>query len=121
MSYPRRNTVTVVTAADGTATAFVGDEDGGAIRGHISYVRYIKTDYTDGVDFTITTENSGITVWTESNVNAAATKFPTLLTHDDVGVAATARDSIPLVLERLKIVLAAGGATKTGAFELAWV
>ena len=39
-------------------------------------IQYVKTDYTDGVDFTITTETTGQTLWTESNVNAAAVKAP---------------------------------------------
>lgn len=120
MSYPRRNSVTVTTDASGDATSYIADEDGGGIRGKIILIRYVKDDYAAGVDFTITTETTGVTVWTESNVNASETVHPTTLTQSDVGADATARDFIRLAHERLKIVIAQGGDTKSGTFTLVW-
>ena len=85
----------------------------------------MKTDYTDGVDFTITTETTGQTLWTESNVNAAAVKAPRQATHSTAGVAAlyasggtAVNDRVAIGRERVKIVIAAGGATKTGVFHI---
>jgi hypothetical protein len=114
----RRHSVTVVSAAGGTATAFSP-----YVSGHIESIQYIKTDYTDGVDFTITAEATGETIWTQLDVNAAVTVYPRAGTHTTAGVAAvyaaagtTVNERIALGRDRVKIVLAAAGATKTGAF-----
>jgi hypothetical protein len=47
----------------------------------IESIQYVKTDYADGVDFTITAEATTETIWTESNVNAAVIKHPRAATH----------------------------------------
>ena len=104
--------VTVTTDASGEST----DYTAAAINGAIYAVEYDKTDFADGVDFTITGETSGVGVWTESNVNAADICRPTLLVQDQVNVDTTQRDFVRLYNERLKIVVAQGGDTKTGVF-----
>ena len=116
----RRYKLTVVTAADGTATAYSP-----RISGEIHQISYVKTDYTDGVDFTITAEATGQNIWTESNVNASTDRAPRQPTHSQVGAAllyaaagAAVADCIALGNDRLKIVLAQGGATKTGTFHV---
>ena len=115
----KRYKVTVVTAADGTATAYTP-----RLSGVLHAIEYVKTDYADGVDFTITDEATGKTLWAESNVNAAKVCLPRAATHTTVGVAATldgtvaALDKLPLANTRVKIVLAQGGNAKTGAFHL---
>lgn len=115
-----RITVTLVTDSSGDATGFTK-----VIRGLIHSIQYVKTDYTDGVDFTITGEVTTQQVWVESNVNAAKTVAPSIPTHDEIGVASLYAGAgepverpIAIVEERLKIVIAAGGATKTGAFHV---
>lgn len=120
MSYVERHTVVVTTAADGTATAFTP-----VITGKIQQITYTKTDYTDGVDFTITLEATGETVWTELNVNATKTVAPRIATHDTAGVASLyaatgepVEDYLCAARDRVKIVIAAGGATKTGTFDV---
>jgi len=112
--------VPVTSAADGTATAYSE-----AVSGYIEAIVYTKTDYTDGVDFTITAETSAIGIWTESNVNASTVRHPRAATHHQDGTAAlhaaagtAVNDKIPLVNERVKIVLASGGATKAGSFRV---
>lgn len=114
----RRFEVTVTTASDGTATAYSP-----YLSGFIHAIQYIKTDYADGVDFTITAEATGETIWTQSDVNAAAVKAPRQATHSNVGVAAlyasggtAVNDRIALGRDRVKIVLAEGGNAKTGKF-----
>ncbi len=120
MSFARTESVTVVTASDGTATAYSA-----VYNGRIINVAYTKDTYTDGVDFTITTDITGQNVWAESDVNASATVAPRQATHDVVGAASLhiaagepIEDYIYLVNERLKIVLAAGGSVKSGTFRL---
>lgn len=120
MSHAQRHVVSVTTAADGSATAYSP-----VVTGKLSQVRYAKTDFADGVDFTITAEATGETLWTESNVNASATRAPRQATHSTAGVAAVyagageaVLDKIALANDRIKIVIAQGGNAKAGAFHL---
>lgn len=115
----RRFIHNVTTAADGSYTGYTP-----YISGKLHTVHYIKTDFTDGVDFTVTAEATGETIWTEANVNAAAVKAPRIATHSNAGVAAlyaaggvAVNDKIALGRDRIKIVLAAGGAAKIGQFQ----
>lgn len=121
MSYVQRHRVSVTTAADGSATAYTDDP----ISGVIAAVIYTKTDFDNGVDFTITGETTGTGIWTESNVNASATRCPRQPTHDAIGAAslyAVGGEPVeaPIVLgqERVKIVIAQGGNVKTGTFDV---
>ena len=116
----RRFVVSVTTASDGTATAYSP-----YLSGYIHEIHYIKTDYADGVDFTITAEATGETIWTQSDVNAAAVKAPRQATHSTAGVAAlyasggtAVNDRIALGRDRVKIAIAHGGNAKTGAFHI---
>lgn len=114
----RRFEVTAVTNGSGAATAYTP-----YLSGYIHSVQYVKTDYADGVDFTITAEANGETIWTEANVNAAAVKAPRQATHSTAGVAAlyasggtAINDRVAVSRDRIKIVIAQGGDTKTGKF-----
>lgn len=116
----RRYKVTITTAADGSATAYTP-----RVSGKLHQIEYVKTDFADGVDFTITGEATGVGLWTESNVNAAAVKAPRLATHTQVGVASlyaaggtAVQDCIALASDRVKIVIAAGGNAKIGTFHV---
>lgn len=114
----RRFETTVTTASDGSATAYSP-----YLSGKIVSIQYVKTDFADGVDFTITADANGQAIWTESDVNAAVTKAPRLATHTVAGVAAlyasagvAVLDKIALGRDRIKYVLAQGGNAKTGKF-----
>lgn len=115
----RRFTVAATVAADGSGTFYSP-----YLSGLLHSIQYVKTDYADGVDFTITSEATGLTLWTEANVNAAATKLPRTATHTTAGVAATldgtvaALDKVALSRDRVKIVIAAGGTSTTGSFVI---
>lgn len=120
MSYIQRHVVTVTTEADETATAYSE-----TLTGKLSQIRYVKTDFPDGVDFTITAEATGETLWAQSDVNASVTVAPRQATHTTAGVAAAyasggsgVLDKIGLANDRVKIVIAAGGDTKTGTFHI---
>ena len=118
MSYARRFIVPVTTIADGSATVYSDVIDYGLML-QIRYIKDATTPFTDGVDFTITLEGTGETIWDEDNVNSSATRAPRQALHDTVGAAlgATIVDKIAIVNDRIKIVLAAGGDTKSGAFH----
>lgn len=117
----RKFTVDVTTASDGTATAYSP-----YLSGYIESIQYVKTDFADGVDFTITSEATGETIWTESDVNSAVIKHPRAATHSTAGVAAlyaaggtAVNDRIALGRDRVKIAIAQGGNAKTGSFVIA--
>ncbi len=120
MSYVRRLTVAVTTASDGSATAYSDPIDHGVL----SQIRYVKASFADGVDFTITSEATGETLWAQSDVNASATVAPRQATHTTAGAASVYASTdgvlapIALANDRIKIVVANGGDTKTGAFHL---
>lgn len=111
--------VTVNSAADGTATAYSQRITGGKLHS----IAYVKGDYADGVDFTITKETTGESLWTESNVNASETIYPRTATATAAGAASlyaaggtAVNDKIGIAVDRVKIVLAQAGANKTGQF-----
>lgn len=117
----RKFTVTVTT---GTAT---GEALSPYLSGYIESIQYIKPGtggFSDGVDFTITAEATGESLWTESDVNASAIKRPRAATHSNAGVAATF-DGTRAVLERIalggdrvKVAVAQGGNGTTGTFVI---
>jgi hypothetical protein len=116
----RRYRVVVTTAADGSATSYSA-----RLAGKIHSIRYVKTDFADGVDFTITAETTGENIWTESNVNATADCYPRAPTHSQARVAAlyaaggsAVLEPIALASDRVKIVIASGGNVKTGTFHI---
>jgi hypothetical protein len=113
----RKFTVSLTTDASGDVTAYTP-----YLSGLVQQVIYTKTDFADGVDFTITVEGTGETVWTETNVNAAVAKLPRAATHSTAGVAllyaaggAAVADQIAIGRDRIKCVIAQGGNAKTGA------
>ncbi len=121
MGYVKRHTVAVTTAADGSAEAYTPALTGRLV--NIIYTKPVADSYTDGVDFAITAESSGIGLWTEDNVNASKTVSPRQPTHTQVGVENdTAGDvtlgEIYLAQDRVKIVLAEGGNAKVGTFHI---
>jgi hypothetical protein len=116
----RRFIIDAVSAADGSGTFYSP-----YLSGKLCAIHYIKTDYTDGVDFAITAEATGETLWTESNVNAAKVCMPRGATHSNAGVAAlyaaggtAVTDLIRLSRDRVKIVLAQAGSAKIGQFQV---
>ncbi|MBS1198152.1 MAG: hypothetical protein H6R18_1937 [Proteobacteria bacterium] len=117
--YAQRHAVAVTTAADGSATAYSP-----VLTGLLSQIRYVKTDFADGSTITITAEATGETLWTETAVNASATRAPRQATHTTAGAAAlyaaggaAVNDKIALANDRIKIVIADGGDSKSGTFH----
>src|SRR5262245_28703960 len=114
----RKYSYIVTTDGSGNAST-VTDK----LRGKLHAIRYVKTDYAAGVDFTITNTSTGESLWTQVDQNASAIKRPRAATHDGVGAAllyaagGTAQSSFfELAGETVTIAIAQGGATKTGQF-----
>lgn len=113
----RKFTIPLVTDSSGNATAYSP-----YFSGRIEQVQYLKTDFADGVDFTITLDGTGQTVWTQSDVNAATIVSPRLPTHSTAGVASlyasggtAVQDKIAVSRDRVKVVIGSGGNTKSGS------
>ena len=117
----RKVKVTVTTDGSGAATAYTPRVAGKVFAA--SYVKPGAGNYDNGVDFTITAEATGETIWTESDVNATKHCKPRAATHTTAGVAATldgtvaALEPVALASDRIKIVIAQGGASKVGTFH----
>lgn len=118
--YAERHIVTVTTDALGAATAYSP-----VLTGRILQITYAKTDYAAGVDFTLTLEATGQTVWQETNVDAGKTIAPRQPTHDTAGVASLfaaggepVEDCITAVQDRIQIEIANGGNAKVGVFHI---
>lgn len=114
----RKFIVPATTNGSGAATVYTP-----FFSGYVESVQYVKTDFADGVDFTITAEATGANIWTDTNVNASETVNPAQATHSTAGVAAlyasgglAVNDRIALGRDRVKIVVAQGGDTKSGSF-----
>lgn len=118
----RRFKIPVTTDASGNATVLSP-----RLAGKLHSIQYVKDGsnaYADGVDFVVTAEETGESVWSESNVNASAVRYPRAPVHTQAGAAAlyaaggtAVLDRIALV-DRLKFVIAQGGANKVGAFHV---
>lgn len=118
MSWVVRQSVEVETDGDGDATAYLGP-----FTGQLINIVYTKDDYAAGVDFSVTAEQSGLELWVQNDVNASAVVSPRQPLHSQAGVGLVyTTDNKPvcgpiyLAQERIKIVVADGGATKAGTF-----
>ena len=110
-------TVAVTVDASGNATAYTAKKLNGVIRA----ITYEKTDFAQDVDFTITTEDTLQDVWVEDPVNASETIYPSVEAQETDGTANTNDHVlIPVVNERIKIVVASGGNAKSGSFIIIW-
>jgi hypothetical protein len=116
----RRFVVPVTVDASGDAIEYTP-----ACSGKLLSIRYVKDDFADGVDFVITAEDTGETLWSEENVNASATRYPRAPTHSTAGAAALYASGgeavyapISLGTDRVKIVVSSGGNATSGTFHV---
>jgi len=115
----RRFTIPITVDPSGDA-----DIDTARIRGHLISFRYVKDDFADGVDFTVTGKETGQTLWAETSVNASASKYPRAPTHSTAGAAAlyvaagTAVNDRIALDEQINIVVADGGNATSGTLHI---
>lgn len=114
-----KHSVSLTTNASGAATAYSPN-----VTGRILAVIYTKVDFADGVDFTITLEGTAEPILTLTNQNAGAVFYPRVQVQDETGAGATLdgtrkmREPVVAVNDRVKVVVAAGGDTKTGTITV---
>lgn len=116
-----RNTVIITTDASGAGTGYTP-----AISGKILQIRYVHSTYDANWDLAITGEDTGIAVLTKTNEGAASASYaPRQPVHATANAAVVTYDGTRGVAEpvcvwdeRVKIVVAEGGNTKTGTFYI---
>ena len=111
---PMAGSVVPVTEAGGAATEFIGP-----LYGKLDTLAYTKIDFADTVDFTITNELTGETIWTDTNITTSEAVRPRIITQHTDGAANTTlviREPYFFHGQRIKIVIAAGGDAKSGRF-----
>jgi hypothetical protein len=118
----RRYKVTVTTDGSGNATAYSP-----RVSGKLNSVIYVPdgtNPFANTVDMTITAEATGESLISRTNVSAAFNAYPRVATAAADGTAAlfaaagtAVQDKLAIGNDRIKIVLAQGGATKSGAFH----
>jgi hypothetical protein len=116
----RREVVTVTTNASGDGTGYSGH-----VSGLVRAIRYVKVDYDNGIDATITADASGQAILTFTDVNASASSYPHAAMNTVTNAASlyaaagqAVLTPIPVADERIKIVVAQGGNVKTGTFHI---
>lgn len=116
----RRFVVPVTVDAAGDAEVYSPK-----LYGLLESIAYVKTDFANGVDFVITAETTTETLWSEANVNASAVRHPRVATDSTAGVAGLYAALGEAVLsrpalggDRVKIVVAQGGVSTSGAFHI---
>ena len=119
----QRTILTIETDADGDGIGYIGKIE----KGHIQAIRYVKDDYDNGVGIVVTGETSGIEILTLAAMNATVTEFPRGSASEQAdGTDAEYADGypvkvlIPIANERIKVVVSAGGNTKSGTFHV-WI
>lgn len=117
--YAERHAVSLTTDASGAATGYTP-----AVTGRVLAVIYAKTDFADGIDFVVSLEATAEVILTGTNVNASAAFYPRVPVDDEAGADATLdgtrkmREPVTAVNDRVKIVVASGGDTKSGTFHI---
>lgn len=126
MTHVVEHVVDVVTSSDGAATVYTTAPVTGRL-GHVVYDPSTASPFATGVQIAITLERTGIGLWTQAGLDAAAVKSPTAPIHDALGVARNPTSTavateiggpIYAANERVKVVVASGGAAKQGTFRI---
>ena len=119
----KRYKMTVPVDASGNATAYSPRLSG--LLYAIHYVPDGTIPYDNTADFTITSEATGQSLVSRTNVSAAFVANPRVATADAAGTAAlfasggtAVQDKIALANDRVKIAIAQGGNAKTGVFHI---
>ena len=83
-------------------------------------IQYVKNNYADGVDMTLTTSNSVIasTLLTITNMNSAASYYPRVDSCGATGSALSQNNTMYPLMGTVTITIAQGGNATSGTFVL---
>lgn len=110
----------IVTDASGNATVYLTLGTNRKPNGFLVSLKYIPGTIDTGADLTITGENSGVPILTQANAGTGTLfLYPRALSHAvaDGTASSSGSEYIPLKDDRIKVVVAQGGSTKTGSIE----
>ncbi len=100
---------TITTASDGSATQLFD-----VTSGYVHSIRVVDTDITNTANVTITVERTGQNILIDGDFGATQTFYPrTLEQLDTDGSNLSTHTRVALANDRVKLVLAAGGDTKS--------
>ncbi len=110
--------IAITTDAGGGATVYLGS----VIRGYLVALIYRPGTLDTGADLTVTGETSGLPILSKSNLGTGDSYFypRTLATRANSATGpleTIAQERIPLLLERIKVVVAQGGNALAGTIE----
>lgn len=122
--YVERHEVSITTDGSGAGTGYTP-----VVQGQVLAIRYVPdgtNPYATGVDVTVTCDVSGLPILSVTDMGTSAIQYyPRAATVSTAAAAAlyagggtAVNDRIPVAGERIKIVLAQGGATKVGTFHV---
>lgn len=117
--YAERHVISLLTDGSQNALAYSP-----VVTGRVLGIAYVKTDFADTADITITVEGTGEAILTLTNQTASGKFYPRAQVHGPTGVALTLEGTEPLVepivvaKDRIKVAVAEGGAAKTGAIHV---
>jgi hypothetical protein len=108
--------VTVNSSGDGSSTLTP------ATRGLLYAIEYIKGNYADGHDFTLSSVNSDMTdlLYTGTNVNASVLLLPRVDMVGNTGTALGLNSGMIPFFGQLKITVAQGGNATSGKYAVWW-
>ena len=113
-------TTPIDTDGDGDATVYLGSN----IRGLLLELRYYPGTLATGASLTVTGETSGKAILTKSSAGTSNVSFcpralPSAVAYGSDG--SSSSELIPMMNERIKVVVASGGATKSGSIQAIWI
>ncbi len=110
--------IAITTNAGGDATVYLGS----VIRGYLVALIYRPGTLVTGADLTVTGETSGIPILTKVNLGTGDSYLyprglPTNANSSTGPLGTIPTERIPLLKERIKVVVAQGGNTLAGTIE----
>jgi len=110
--------VAITTDSGGNATVYLGSK----IRGYLVALIYRPGTIVTGADLTVTGEDSGTPILSKSNLGTGNSylyprALPTNANSSTGPLGTVPSERIPLLRERIKVVVAQGGDTLTGSME----
>lgn len=115
--------VDIVTNSSGAAEVYLQQGVNNGLNGFLVCMKYTPGTIATGAVLTITGESSGIPIMTKTGAGTSTVfYYPRALLNAvaDGAEGTTPSEFIPIKNERIKIVVASGGDTKTGSIE-AWI
>jgi hypothetical protein len=108
--------VTLTATTDGSGDATVNSAS--VFVGALYAVRLVDGNFDDGVDITVTsvTDDLNVSQLTKADFNTDQVVYPRVLQALNTDGTALTTHCEPLIAGRLRVVVAQGGAAKTGSF-----